>query len=914
MSSEDQQSEIDEQLLQMCLRMDKLIENCRAQSCYNGFVEIADMALREGRVHYYVHGLFYQMTQSTNLLDFHTVKERAIKLISLLQKPEGFFKIQPDVAESLFQETVQDVSSCVYENLASAAGHSGGFNSRGLHDSISGGIQICRTTGKFGCIKCFREYACDVYLAADDFCLARHQCQQVLDHKGEWQGRGNRKWIAMKKMAWMDTLEGDFEGALAKYERALELTDESDVNVPLQAKFEALIPLDAVRIMQGLPQLLPQHEIYSKLPPAEECPDMAMGLDLNQALTLAVSGEWDAADELLHKWDQKLWSRKVLHHWFEVRLRRLALFRLAGRTERFESLAETLEAKATEADDWLTLRRLNEVTGDELPTLLAVRKSNRPKRVDGEAQKLQTSDVDGTLDVQQPFGDEVPMLIEKLDTMLNRMKEAYTAQEPESISHLVDELLEIGPDDSTTNVDTCGVLNLMSMMISPQHADRLDEIWKWANSLAAPFRENGVVLSLLATIGNELRLISEEPEEGKITPARLEQLFRKSLELEKNGPQTYARAGHFFIDRGEWGDGEKCFARAFKLDRGNAGIALKLAEIYNQTERPRDALNILDLCIREGGSDVDLVAWEAAMISFQLRQYQSLLNYLARYEELAGANSPVYYFRAIAFYHEKQYDEALENIEFEREHSEAGNQFHCDVLESCIQMQTGVDNGLEELIDRTVKQRLADLEYMPNSDIAYLHEVLWIAMQLHRFDDPQLSVLEAKMLTAGIIPDDYFDQQRFKTDTSTEVRYYRVLIEQTADLMWGQSNAVLPNQLEWKQFFCEWGVLAPSEDEAIQLALEIQQQCCGGEREVSDVATDDHVYVDYPGVVSQGLRHALPELYDFEQSSGLDNDELDDDASDLDQPGDGFDPDDYGSGGYDDDDDFDPDDLDDLQD
>ncbi|MEE2639728.1 MAG: hypothetical protein VX768_03820, partial [Planctomycetota bacterium] len=326
MSTDDQpENEIDQELEKISSVAGDFIAQCKARSCFEGFGELRARAEREGRALYYIHGTFFQMTQAPNLLDFHTAKERAIKLIALFQKPEECFKIQPDLSEELFGYVVHDLISCVYENLADAAGQMEGFNSKGLHESINGGIQVCRSAGKIGCIQCFREYAGDVYLAADDADLARHQCQTVVDHKGDWQSRGNRRWLAMMKLGWIDVLQGDLDSAQRKLEMALEMTGEKEVNVPVHSRFDVLVELDAVRIARGLDPLLPQDPIQSELPSQEETPMFHLMREQNQALLAAQQRDFGVADEILSRWDQKLFGLNALHLWFENRLRLLAL-------------------------------------------------------------------------------------------------------------------------------------------------------------------------------------------------------------------------------------------------------------------------------------------------------------------------------------------------------------------------------------------------------------------------------------------------------------------------------------------------------------------------------------------------------------------------------------------------------------
>ncbi|MEC9092992.1 MAG: hypothetical protein VX438_09825 [Planctomycetota bacterium] len=781
----------------------------------------------------------------------------------------------------------------MYENLADAAGQTEGFNSKGLHDSINGGIQVCRKTGKLGCIQCFKEYAGDVYLAADDADLARYQCQAVVDHQGEWQSRGNRRWLAMMKLGWIEALQGDFDLAQERLQTSLELTDEKGVNVPLHAKFDVLIQLDAIRILKGLDPLLPKHEIYQQLPDFGESPIFHLLRDQNDALLAAMHKDFSAADNILSSWDRKLWGHGALHLWFENRLRLIAVKRISGETEAADRLVERLEEKAGESDDWLTIRRIEEIMGaDSDPCLLGVQTretglactdfhASLPDTKAASAKEPET--------VASPFAGEVPTLIKQLDSIVEKIQEAYREQSAEKANVIVEELLGFDVEQTVTKSDTCGVLNLMGMMISPTLVNRLDEIWKWANRLAAPFKENGVVLSLLATVGNELRLVGEDPEEGRITPARLEQLFRKSLELEKNGPQTYARAGAFFLEREDVGEAEKCYARGFKLDRQSGNIALKLAEIYEMTDRPRDAMHVLDLCLREG-NESDAVAWEATMIAFNLRQFEAMLNYLNRYQEFVGEASPVNYYRAVANLKLNQPQLALDAICKEKELLENGD-FHCSVIEYCARVALGEHRVTGALAEKCVNTSIRDLDYIPLDDIRYLMESLWESLRSERPESSLVEDVEQKLFATGLMPEKYFDELRSNREPQEGMHYYRVLIDQGLGENWPGHEGCLLGQESWKNYFCEWGVLALTDEEARERVLEMQARCYPGFAEVVDIHKDDDDYNDTPGIVWQGNRYSLP------VDLGFDTNE---DESEYGNGGDDFESgefdDDYGDG------------------
>ena len=868
MEDDKPENEIDQELEEISSRAGEFITTCQAKNCYDGFGELRSRSEREGRALYYVHGTFFQMTQASNLLDFQTTRERAIRLISLLQKPEECLKIQPDFPEEIYEYLVHDLSSCVYENLADAAGQLEGFNSKGLHDSIAGGIQVCRNTGKLGCIQCFREYAGDVYLAADDVDLARHQCQTVIDHKGPWQSRGNRRWLAMMKLGWIEAIGGDFELAQQRLEKALELTDEEEVNVPVHAKFDVLTQLDSIRIVRGLDPILPTHEIFPTLPDRQQCPLFHLLMDQNQALAAASNSDFDRAVEILSGWDRELQSRQARHLWFENRLRLLAVKRNSGKTDSIESMAAVLEEKANEADDWLTIRRLSEILGeDNDPSLLGIQANpSRAAVVNGSQQVVQKDEEDSSPDedpAKNPFGAEEPVLIDKLNSIVEKMKSAYENRSEDELEAVLEEMLEVDAEESTTNSDTCGLLNIMSRLITPLFAERFDEIWKWSNRIASPFRENGVVLSLLATIGNEIRLCSEDPEESAITVSRIEQLFRKSLELEKNGPQTYARAGTFFLEQEDVGEAEKCFARGFKLDRNAANIALKLAEVYNMTDRPRDALHVLDLCLREG-TESEAVAWEAMLCSFHQRQFESMLNYLNTYEDFVGEISPVNYYRGVAYLELNQPEKALESIRKEKEFCDPDKDFHCTVIEYCALVATGEGPNHSGLAEKCISTSFRSLEYIPMVDILYLFEVLWQELRKSKPGSSILEELENKMLAAGCMPDSYFDEMRSESTPQDNVKYYRMLVNQKLDDDWANHEGCLLGQEEWQNYFCEWGVLALSEEEAKEFVLDMQARCYSGYAEVVEVIEEDQTFVDTPGIVWQGGRYSIPDDLDLD--------------------------------------------------
>ena len=84
-----------------------------------------------------------------------------------------------------------------------------------------------------------------------------------------------------------------------------------------------------------------------------------------------------------------------------------------------------------------------------------------------------------------------------------------------------------------------------------------------------------------------------------------------------------------------------------------------------RSERPRDALAVLDLCLREGCDDAQ-VAWEAALAAFRLDQYDVQLTYLDKFESMTEADAWACYYRATALLELKAVDTTVNPVEAEQ--------------------------------------------------------------------------------------------------------------------------------------------------------------------------------------------------------------------------------------------------------
>ncbi len=94
MSSSSNEPEIDRQLEQLQEQAGELIPKCQFASSSRLYGELRRRARSEQRAYPYVIGTFFQMDQAQYLLDFQTMRERAVELIALLEDEERIRQIQ----------------------------------------------------------------------------------------------------------------------------------------------------------------------------------------------------------------------------------------------------------------------------------------------------------------------------------------------------------------------------------------------------------------------------------------------------------------------------------------------------------------------------------------------------------------------------------------------------------------------------------------------------------------------------------------------------------------------------------------------------------------------------------------------------------------------------------------------------
>jgi tetratricopeptide (TPR) repeat protein len=883
--SNPEHDDLDERIDALHEKAGEHLEACLFRAAYRVYGELKRIGKAEQRVIPYLNAVFHQMDLAQSLLEPRVTRENAIELIALLEDEERARLLQPDFPVPEYEAEATWMTACAYENLAEATGMLEGYNSKGMHQCITDGIEVCRRTGKLACVNCFREYAAQVFVAADDLDMALHHARVIAGNQGPYPDRGDRRHLGARNEGWLMLLEGRLDAAETSLEHSVSLCDGERVSIPLSSRLHTLIELETVRLLAGKQDPAGHTATVgagagasaggatgSRLPEGER-PDLELRWAYADAIRACLGGGHAQAIALLTDWDRRLTERHCLHDWFETRLRLLAVHRLAGHNDKVAALARPLEQRARKADDWLTVRRLARLLDPaETPSPLALlaplnggpfasaaKRAAVPSDIDPASEPTENAfqeDAAGRVG-KAPAEPSLPSsaeqeaestpLAEAFGELVERLEAAEDDPERDAV---LEDVLALPPEEVTNPVDACQLLNFIRYLVGD--GSRGEEIWAWSERVAQPLVQHPVALSLLGVLGDTLRSTPAEGMRELLPKERVEKLLRQALDLDPRDPGTYARAGAYFLSEANFGEAERCLARGFRLERSNSFLALRLAEVYNQTERPRDALAVLDLCVREGCDDPEVV-WEAALGAFRLNQYDVMLTYLDRFEDMTEADAWACYYRATALLELGRPDEAVTALD-EAERRDADKLFPVNILRACAFAALGQPERYRELLEDTLEVRLADIDYLTVAGLNNLFGRLWKASPCLGEDDPLREVLRLRVLTTGLAPDELFDEVRDRGTEARGINYYRCLVRQPLDEDWASSEGCLSEQQNWTAYHIVWGVLAADEDEARLRVLEWQEECYPIAAEVEEIEQEADGFTDKPGVVWQGTR------------------------------------------------------------
>lgn len=878
--SDQEDEDVDEKL-------DELNEEIRELSergHYRTMMRVAHEARRLGRVEQrlmpYMISSFHVMNDSRHVLQPSSGREVAIELITLLESEDRARQFQPNLPEDDYERTRAWLTACSYDNLAVHTAASNGYNSDGMHQCITDGIQVCRRTGKLECISCFREYATDVYVSADDLDMALHHARVGINNKDP--GPHDRRFVGAKDSVRILLLCGQLEPALEMLDLSWQLTDS------YHSKYAGRLDtyMSAIEIfhlagcperLDKLPKLLsaeegeeyegPEDAVLIE-PPRDEFPTHAMDHDLARAFVACCQNEHDAAIALLQHWDVQLREQKCLSKWFEIRLRLVAIMRLSGKMSRAEALAKPLREAAQQARDWLTLRRLQRLLDESIPaTPLALAGpvtsgpfAVQPVSVAGAEVPTSATSPDSSAGEdesdEESEGPTTPLGAVIQDFYIRMMQ---SGGEPDELAAILTDILANDPNSVSDPEDASRLMHV-ARFVSADPA-RTADTWNWSLAFLPKYPQHATILSMQAALGAHLREVAEGTLNDAISDERLEKQFRQSLDLDPNAGDNFARAGTYYLTQENYGEAERCLARGFRLMRTSGHLALRLAEVYQRTDRPRDAVAVLDMALREGCDDPD-VAWEAALNANHVEQYEAALTYLDRFDEWRPEEPWSNYYRACALLELNRPEEALDALQRESEFNPELT-YHVEVLRASALAGLKKTDEFKRQLQLMLAIPLTEVTYLTPGGLQKMFTRLWMsASECVNPDDPSLLQLETRLLEAGLAPNELFAAYRSRTPQKEgdRVNFYRCLVRQPLDKRWESfSGRLAVDEEDWPAYLIPWGVLAHDEAEAGQSVLKWQKRCFPLAAEILEVEEDGSDFTDTPGVVWQGYREGLTE-------------------------------------------------------
>lgn len=882
----DEHTNVDDQIQQLTDRIDVFRKQCHWRSASRVSRELRSLAKSEGRIVPFLLANFYLMNDAQSLLEPAAGADYAVESIAYLESEEKARQFQPDLPDEYFS-TVQWMSSCSYDNLAKHVADREGYNSDGVHDCINEGIQVCRRTGKMECVTCFREYATDVYKASDDLEMAQHHARYVATH--ETDGDNDRRYVGNKELTWLLLVSGHLEAA---WDSVLQTAKVAGTfHNPLSSRRETRRLMDTVLHLQGRAAEIPHWAAELELPdttlepmPQGENPGDDSQWDLCRAVAACCAGDHAAAIQLLTPWDRLLRERECIDRWFEFRLRLIAVFLLQGDRKKAEALGEQLAARAKPSRDFFTLRRLKLMLSGEVlaspiaavGTLSSGPFSHGTKADSGSEPAADTAPAIAVESAGEATAEPAPQ--EEDDTLsplwgrIRQLQEKMqqSGGEQAVLNGLLDDLLQLPPADVTDPRDASWFLYLGHVLAHSREGGLMD-LWKWGNGFVARFPQHAGVLNLTADLADSARrtVDGEAAADQIATLERVESLFRQSLDLDPDHGNNFARAGAFYLSQGKIGEAERCFARGFRLNREDSRMALSLAEIYSNTDRPRDALTVLDMCIREGCSDA-MLFWQAGLAAFGLSKYDVMVTYFDKFEELEPGQPWTNYYRATGLLELEHPDKALLALDQEDGRSPDAP-LPVAGLRAWAYGQLRDVEALETAVDTLLKIPFASAEYLTLGGLSRIcGKVFDVIQQLPRNSSIRRQ-LEERLLQTGLAPDELFEAHREDTPTSEGLNYYIVSLRQDLNEMWAAFPGCLPGQADWPAYECRWGVLADTEEAAAETVLRWQRRCFPVPAEVEDVAQQGDGYTDHPGIVWQSAHMPVD---DFEGEDEDDADEV----------------------------------------
>jgi hypothetical protein len=277
-----------------------------------------------------------------------------------------------------------------------------------------------------------------------------------------------------------------------------------------------------------------------------------------------------------------------------------------------------------------------------------------------------------------------------------------------------------------------------------------------------------------------------------------------------------------------------------------------------------------------------VVLWRAGALAYRLNQFDVMLTYFDKYEDLAAGESWTQYHRAIALIEAGKITEASQAVQLEAERN-AESEFAILGMEAIVAAKQLDLDLVQQKLSALLAVPLAGVDYIPREELMRLLGRLFEAIQTLPANALERRNWEQRLLQATLMPDEYFDELRDRIPEQEDINFYICRIVQPVGDGWSDFPGRLPEEEGWKAYQALWGVLAPDEETAREMALEWQSHChdLPAECSLDDIDMQSEGYTDRPGIVWQGARaHISDDSDDDEDEFDEDDEDQDEDESD----------------------------------
>lgn len=829
--------------------------------------ELASAAKAERSLQAYLRAQFKLFAYPVHLLDPQAANEAAMETIPLLESVEAAREFEPELDVEQYDWVVHNMIACAYDNLADNTGKIHGYNSPGMHEAISAGMEVCRTRGRPECVACFKTYASHVMKAADDSDMALHYAHESAGAPRDW---GDKRFYSGLNLSKIHLKRGELEASLSSLKEGLAhaLTPET----PFSLAVRGILQLRKLLALMGREGEL--ESVLSECDPnlsvavldevsIDEWPEFEMMRDRTTALELACRGETDEALAILRPWDQRLLRDGLLGWWFDVRLQLLAALQVAGRP--IERLAAELREHAANARDWATLATARATA--QLPVggqpWAGVRPADSgdsgPSDSGPSSSDSGSSDPVTALKAEEAQSEACETGIVPETPYQTRLDAVLDGFDPETASAERDagrllEILEIPIELMEVARDASIALDQARHLVL--FVEDLEPVASWAGQLVHRYSDNVDVIAGDALL-HSMWCLHKGAESG-IEPPDVERRWQRAIDLDPDRGQLVADAGTFAFNVGNLGLAEQQLARAVRLDRSDIRALGMLVQLYDLLDRPSDALAVIDLAIRQGNcQDYESAAYFADRVD----RHELTLTYLERAESRGAAHpTGMNYTKARALLGLGRLAEAEAVVDTMDPEADPVGVHGLRVL---LRSHDG-NSPSEAFVDSLQKLTATRWWTEGGPTNVRLPCLVWERVTaLLPEDHPAREAYATRLLQLGLAPGDLVGGLR--EGEPQPVREFSVaLVQVLGDNFGDHPGCLSEDQAEWEAYMQVWQVLATNESEAVEYAQQAQARCHEGECLAFGARPEPNRYHDQPGVVGMTSRQPAAQVSDDE--------------------------------------------------